>query len=39
MEREEDIIDVGAATVETRGPLAPIGDDVGGFNAPGLSNA
>ncbi|HEX7693955.1 MAG TPA: benenodin family lasso peptide [Sphingomonas sp.] len=38
MERE-DIIDLGIATVETKGPLEPIGDDVGGNNPLGLTDA
>jgi hypothetical protein len=38
MERENDLIDLGAATVETKGPLHAPGDDFKGIVGAGLTD-
>lgn len=38
MERETDIIELGAATVETKGPGGPVDDSDQGIFLPGLSD-
>ncbi|WP_157082308.1 MULTISPECIES: benenodin family lasso peptide [Sphingomonas] len=38
MEREDDRIDLGAASVETKGPLHAPGDEVKGIVAAGLTD-
>jgi hypothetical protein len=38
MEREDDVIDLGAASVETQGPLVGLGDDFIGQRKAELSN-
>lgn len=38
MNREDDVIDLGAASVETQGPGALPGDDLIGFVQTGLSD-
>ncbi len=37
MDREDDVIELGTASVQTQGDLNPLGDDVGGINPLGLA--
>lgn len=38
MNREDDLIELGAATAETKGPLAAPGDDHKGISVAGLAD-
>lgn len=38
MEREDDLIDLGTASVETKGPFGPIQDVANGQFLPGLAD-